>query len=379
MNTKTRILFGIITKSHTEIALDEMYGLQEKGYICDQFEFGGNKKFKSAFGRFYIILLNATKLLIKAYQFKPNFIYLNSRVEYIASARDCFTIIIVKSFYLRRVHFLIKSHGSNLEVLQSEKFFFRKIVFPLLKDFVRGWLFLSTEELTWIVKNKLLDENKLFLTKNIVRVDKFKIDFNFRTEMNIGNDYTILLFVGRIVEEKGLAYVIDAFAEIKKRHKVFLIIVGDGKEAHSIKLKIKKLDIKKDVIFTGWVDENRAAYYTSNCDILIYPTFAPEGFPMALFNSLAAGLSIITTPIRAAYDYLDEPKNCLWVEPKSSSSITNAVENLLLNVDVMNKMRINNKRKSRGFTKTVVALELSEIFNSIIRNEYDKKFRELKR
>jgi glycosyltransferase involved in cell wall biosynthesis len=300
-------------------------------------------------------------------------------VEYIASTRDFVTILLVKLFYLKNVHFLIKSHGSNLEVLETEKFILRRVVFPLLKRHVRGWLFLSTEELTRIVSHNLLNENKLFLTKNIVRIDKFKIDNSFRREFKIPADYTILLFVGRIIKEKGLNYVVDAFAQIKDKYKVFLIIVGDGKESDTIKAKIEKLNIKKDVILTGWIDETKAAYYTSNSDILIYPTFAPEGFPMALFNSMAAGLSIVTTQIRAANDYLDEPENCIWVQPRSSFSIATALENLLSNGNLMEQMRINNKQKSKVFTKSIVSQELSDIFNSIKVDKYDKKFREVRK
>lgn len=376
---QTRILFGITSKSHTEISLDEMYGLIELGYVCDQFEFGGKKNFKSAIARFYIIFLNAIKLLFKAYQFKPNFIYLNSRVEYIASVRDFVTVIIMKLFYFRKVYFLIKSHGSNLEVLQSDIFFYKAIVFPLLKRCVRGWLFLSTEELSWIISDKLLDESKIFLTKNIVRSEKFIIENDFRKRHNIPDDHTILLFVGRVVKEKGLYYVVEAFAAIKDKYKIFLVVVGDGEELNVIKRQIIKLNISKQVLFTGWINEATVASFTSNSNVLVYPTFAPEGFPMALFNSLASGLSIITTPIRAAYDYLEDTKNCLWVKPKSSESIIIALNKLLGNKTLMDEMRVNNKQKVQLFNRSSVCMELSAILHAIQANEYDNIFREVKK
>jgi glycosyltransferase involved in cell wall biosynthesis len=375
MNKNGRILFGITTKSHSEIALDEMYGLQEMGYTCDQFEFGGRKKFKSLTARFVVILFNAFKLLVKSYRFKPDIIYLNSRVEYMGSTRDFITILVFKIFYFKKNQFIIKSHGSNLEVLQSRKFLYKNIIFPFLKRYVRAWLFLSTEELFCIKSKNLLENHKLFLTKNIVRVDKFKIDKNFRNKLNISADTKILLFVGRIIKEKGLAYIVEAFAEIRKKNKVLLIIVGDGEELACIRNKIMYLNISKEVFVTGWVDETEASYYTSNSDVLIYPTFAPEGLPMSLFNGLAAGLSIITTQIRAANDYLTEPDNCLWVEPKSSSSIVSALEKLLNNNDLMDLMRVNNKIKSKLFTKDLVAENLDTVLNSINSNTHIKIIR----
>lgn len=379
MANKKRILFGISTRFHIEIGLDEMYGLQEIGYTCDQFEYGGKEKFRSTIARLYIIVLNAIKLLIKTYKFQPDFIYLNSRVEFLASLRDFITILILKVFYFKKIHFLVKSHGSDLGVLKTQNIFFRRIVFPYLKRYIRSWLFLSCEELNWLVSNDLFKEHTLFLTKNIVRPEKFKIDPGFRRKFNIPIDYTILLYVGRLIEQKGIHYVVEAFAEIRKKQNVYLIVVGDGEELESIRSKIENLPFKNDTMTTGWIDESEVAYFTSNCDILVFPSFFPEGFPMALFNSLAAGLAIITTQTRAANDYLQEPQNCLWVQPKSSQSITTALNKLLSDEKLIQRMRLNNKQKAKLFTKSFVSQQLSEILHSINTNEYSETLRKVRR
>ncbi|MEO6683129.1 MAG: glycosyltransferase family 4 protein, partial [Ginsengibacter sp.] len=359
MANQIRILFGIITKSHTELAIDEMHGLQDLGYHCDQFEYGANKNINSSIGRLFVVLLNAIKLLIKTYRFKPQYIYLNSRVEYIAGTRDFITIFLIKTLYYKRVRIILKSHGSDLEVLSTKRIFYSKIVFPYLKKNIHGWLFLSTEELKWIKSKSLLQSNRIFLVKNIVRINKFVRDPDFKKKLKIDNDYTVLLYVGRLIKEKGIHDVVEAYAEIKNDSKTILIIVGDGEEFDRVKEKINKSGISKHIILTGWVDEKEAAYFTSNSDMLIFPTYYPEGFPMVVFNSLAAGLAIVTTPTRAAIDYLEEPHNCIWVKPQSKSSTRSAISRLLKNQILMKDMRQNNKIKSALFTKDVVATELS--------------------
>ena len=47
---------------------------------------------------------------------------------------------------------------------------------------------------------------------------------------------------------------------------------------------------------------------------------------MVIFNAAAAGLPIITTRIRAAADYLKEPDNCLWVEPRSPDLLAGKID-----------------------------------------------------
>ncbi|MEO5991274.1 MAG: glycosyltransferase family 4 protein [Ferruginibacter sp.] len=378
MANQTRILFGIITKSHTELALDEMYGFQDLGYSCDKFEYGANKNIDSSIGRLLIVLLNAFKLLVKTYRFNPHFIYLNSRLEYIAGTRDFITILLIKTFYYKKIDFILKSHGSDLEVLTTKKIVYSKIIFPFLNNHIRGWLFLSTEEIKWINSKNLIHEERIFLAKNIVRNKKFVQDPDFKKKFNINSDYKILLYVGRLLKQKGIHDVIDAFAEIDGKYKIVLIVVGDGEEFESIQEKIEKLGIKKNIILTGWVNEKEAAYYTSNSDILVFPTYYPEGFPMVVFNSLAAGLAIITTPTRAAIDYLNQPANCIWVESQNKTSIISAISKLLNDDPLTKQMRSNNIERSTLFTKEIVAKELSSIVKAIESNTYRTTFIEIK-
>ena len=374
-----RILFGIITKSHTELALDEMNGLSDLGYTCGQFEYGANKNISSTIGRLYVVLSNALKLLIKCYKFEPDVIYLNSRLEYVAGTRDFITILLLKLFYPKKVKFLLKSHGSDLEVLLTKRTIYSKIIIPFLIKNISGWLFLSTEEIEWIKSRQLIKKEKLFLVKNIVRIEKFKRENDFKSILGIPKDYKVLLYVGRLIKEKGIHYVVEAFAKIKHQFKTILIIVGDGEEFQSIKEKIVQSELEKNIILTGWVDEKTAAYYTSNSDILIFPTFYPEGFPMVVFNSLAAGLSIITTPTRAAIDYLEEPENCLWVKSQDTLSIETAAHNILSDEVFMNQMSLNNKLKATLFTKKVVAKEISSIVNAVFSNTYNEQFIKVKK
>ncbi len=369
MQNRGRLLFGITTFSHTELGLSEMHGLCDLGYACEVFDYGARKNFDSIPARAYIILLNSLKLLVKAYKFKPNYIYLNSRLDYKAPFRDFITILIIKLFYFNRVFFLIKLHGSELEVLQTRKIFYKKVVFPFLKRYVDGWLFLSNEELKWVVSNNLLNKNKLFLTKNIVRTAGTQNDPDFRDNFNIPLDHKILLFAGRMIKQKGVHDIIDAFENFSKKNKAILIMVGDGEEFENLKSRIEFLKIENLVRLPGWVDEEKVAYFTVNSDILIFPTYFPEGFSMALFNAVGAGLSIITTPIRAASDYLKEPENCLWVQPKSGKSIETALSLLFDNPNLMLEMKRNNKQLSLQFSKSQVAKELSFMLEAVKTNQ----------
>jgi glycosyltransferase involved in cell wall biosynthesis len=172
-----------------------------------------------------------------------------------------------------------------------------------------------------------------------------------------------------MIKEKGIFDIVDAFAEFSRQHKATLIMVGDGEEFTKLKAIIEKRNIKGRIILPGWLSEDEVACFTANSDILIFPTYFPEGFPMALFNAAGAGLSIITTPTRAALDYLKEPDNCLWVEPKNPVSVASALEKLYDSPRLMNEMSQNNRQLSNLFSQHQIARELSSMLESVKENQ----------
>jgi len=368
MMDKLKILMSLPTKHHVEIALDEVTGLQELGYHCNSFNYAAKTGYDSKTGRLMVVFSNAFSLIKVARRFHPDIIYFNSRLEILAMVRDFLTINLVKFFYHKKVRFVIKTHGSDIEVLEDSRFLIKKIILPFFKKNISGWLFLSSEEKTKINAIGYFDPDKIFVTKNIVRVDQFHHDLDFKKRHNIPDDHKILLFVGRIIAAKGIFEVLDAFAKIQDKHKVSLLIVGDGDEFDAVKERAAKI-AGANIILTGFIPEQEVVNYYSNADVLVFPTFFAEGFPMALFNAVGAGLAIVTTRIRAASDFLSEPDNCLWVEAKDAGDVSQKLDRLLQSEALVTAMRKNNVETAKQFSQHQVTLELSHIFEQIIRQQ----------
>lgn len=366
--SKPRVLFSIPTRHHVEIALDELNGLQELGYPCEQFSYAAKEGVTSTAGRIKVIFSNAWALVTIAKQFKPDVIYFNSRLEALAGMRDYITIRLFKLFYRKPVCILLKSHGSDIDVLQNKQRVVSKTILPYLQKHITGWLFLSSEERKLIINSGFLPEQRVFVAKNIVRNNHFKCDKTFKQKLNIPHDSKVLLFVGRLIKEKGIYEVIGGFAKLYSQStQTVLIVVGWGPEEAELKQLCERLNIVNRVIFTGFIPEQDVVNYYANSDILVFPTYFPEGFPMALFNSVAAGLGVITTPTRAAVDYLTSPDNCLWAEGQNSESVCKALYTLLNDEQLLNDMKQRNVVKGQEFSKAQVAVELNAIIEKAIK------------
>ncbi len=90
-----------------------------------------------------------------------------------------------------------------------------------------------------------------------------------------------------------------------------------------------------------------------------------EGFSMTIFNSAAAGLPIVTSRIGAAADYLKEPDNCLWIEPKDCEMLAEKMSYLLNHPQLREKMAINNRKLAQQFSSERVGVEFLKIYSKM--------------
>src|SRR5689334_1585385 len=141
-----RILVGVPPKNHVLLSHDEIAGFTDLGYTCKPVTYGRNDSSAGKIKKLWGVVVKAFKIVKELYAFSPQILYLNSRFEPVGTTRDFITVLIIKLFYLRKVKIVIKTHGSDVSVLQRQSFFYRKMVIPFLRNHVDAWFFLSSEE-----------------------------------------------------------------------------------------------------------------------------------------------------------------------------------------------------------------------------------------
>ena len=155
----------------------------------------------------------------------------------------------------------------------------------------------------------------------------------------------IILYVGRIVKEKGLDLLIDAFKLANlKNYKLFL--VGDGSYSFKLKQKIKNLNLEKDVIFKGWVRDPNEFYLISK--VLVLPTYF-EGFGNVLIEAMNCGLPCIATKNSGGPDeILNNGKYGYLFKKNDINDLKKKITLTLKNKsDVKKKIRIAKKNLNR--------------------------------
>jgi len=117
-----------------------------------------------------------------------------------------------------------------------------------------------------------------------------------------GNDY--ILFLGRLVPEKGLRYLIEAFKQVKTDKK--LVIAGDASDTDSFVHEIK--DMAKDdkrIIFTGFVQGRILQELYSNAYVYVLPSDL-EGMPLSLLEAMSYGNCCLVSNIPECTDVVED-------------------------------------------------------------------------
>ena len=146
-----------------------------------------------------------------------------------------------------------------------------------------------------------------------------------RARLNLGNRKTILS-VAYLLERKGLQYLIQACAKLKKEgNNVALIIVGEG----PCKQDLEKSSVQNggETIFTGYVP-NLVDYYLA-ADVFVLPTL-DDVWGFVINEAMVCGLPVVTTKnAGASRDLVRDGVNGYVVEPGSSSDLVRAVKKIL--------------------------------------------------
>jgi phosphatidylinositol alpha-1,6-mannosyltransferase len=100
-------------------------------------------------------------------------------------------------------------------------------------------------------------------------LDKTKTS-ELRAQLQKKSEEKLILFVGRLSEEKGVREAIQATGKlIKSGAAVRLIIIGEGHEKETFKRVVNELNINEYVDFLGWVENKDIYYYFAACDVFI--------------------------------------------------------------------------------------------------------------
>jgi glycosyltransferase involved in cell wall biosynthesis len=172
---------------------------------------------------------------------------------------------------------------------------------------------------------------------------------NLRDQYPSFKDKKIVLFVGRLVKQKGVDYLLNAFSTLKKgMNDVVLVIIGKGDYEKKLKKLAEDLQIEKDVCFQGHVDNDLLKNYYGPSDLCVVPSITHEMVDAWAFVVNEAmyyeNPVIASDAVGSAFDMIKNGENGFIVPEKDSKALYDAMKVILSNDELREKMGKRSKK-----------------------------------
>lgn len=165
-----------------------------------------------------------------------------------------------------------------------------------------------------------------------------------RERLNIADEF--LLFVGRLVEKKGLEYLIRAMPDVLvQKPKAKLVVLGEGPLREKMEKLCRSMNIESHVLFLGPVPHKSLPEYFATADVFIGPSIQTkhdsEGLGLVFAEAMSCGTPVITTDLPAIRDVVTDKLTGFIVAQRDAAAISERILWVLNHGDVLKEMKAN--------------------------------------
>ncbi|MEM1539446.1 MAG: glycosyltransferase family 4 protein [Candidatus Bathyarchaeia archaeon] len=222
-----------------------------------------------------------------------------------------------------------------------------------------------------------LPEDKLIMIPNGVEVEEYDkyadVDLNsFRNRFALPEE-KIVLFVGRLVHEKGVHTLISAAPKILEQVNAKFVIVGNGYMKESLSTLVKNMGLDHKFLFTGFLDDETLRKLQKCADVSVVPSLF-EPFGIVALEAMAAKSPVVVSDTGGLSEIVEHDVTGVKVYPNNAQSLAWGVTRVLLDEKYANMLRENAYKKVREvFNWEKISLQTKNIYKNVL-SEYSKTF-----
>jgi 1,2-diacylglycerol 3-alpha-glucosyltransferase len=179
-----------------------------------------------------------------------------------------------------------------------------------------------------------------------------------RTQLGLPKRY--ILFVGRLVPEKGVFELLSAYAKLdeRTREQIGLVFAGDGVAREQ--LETQSASISPGMVrFAGFVQRDPLATYYALADMLVLPTYS-DPWGLVVNEAMACGLPVVVSRVAGcAADLVKENWNGMLIAPKDVSSLAAAIGRIAEDPELHAAMGKNSAQLISSYSPTAWSAAIS--------------------
>ena len=189
-----------------------------------------------------------------------------------------------------------------------------------------------------------------------------------RERYGIGQNEKILLYVGRLGQEKNLDFLMHAVRLVKKKlpdQKLRLVLVAGGPERENLERLAVELELCDNVLFTGPLPPKEVAHCYKGADLFTFAS-CTETQGLVLLEAMAAGLPPVAVGANGVLDMVESYTDGILVD-LDLEKFSSAIVELLTNPELKDKLVQNARLKAERYSTSNMAKKLSALYEEVLR------------
>jgi glycosyltransferase involved in cell wall biosynthesis len=180
-----------------------------------------------------------------------------------------------------------------------------------------------------------------------------------------GLDRPYILFVGTMETKKNLVGLLNAYEELKKNESIdeILVVAGSMKWAYrEFSRLVKEKDLEKDVLCTGYIDQEELPALYSACRLFVFPTLF-EGGGIPPLEAMACGAPVVTSSVTAVPEMVGDA--AVLVNPRNFHDIARGIFEVLTNDDLRNYLVMKGFDRAKQMSWNRTARKVIELYRML--------------
>ncbi len=270
--------------------------------------------------------------------------------------------VFAKLFYKTPV--VTTAHGSDVFALRGRLF-----------DRLRGYVLKQSD--AWTSNSQATADavgEKNFLSQPHilpmgVDVKRFQSGERQKLRQGLPDDECVLLFIGRLVEQKGLANLLQALSLLPStlRDRTSLWVIGDGQDRGRLERYAQGLGIGGKIRFWGHLNNDLLPDFYAAADLLVAPSGGAEGQGVVISEAFAARLCVLATRVGGIAETIEDGHTGVLVAPHNPDHLADEIEKLLNDRSRLEELAQNafaRIQRDRDWEK--IAEDLEKLYRSVL-------------
>ncbi len=329
---------------------DKSFSVKEVG----KFKFIRIKRSSSGYDRGFII--PSLKIVPSVLEFRPKVI--------IAVAFSLWTFLVLLLKPWTKWKMVIFYEGDSPTIGGSQRGM-RRFWRSLIARYTDAFITNSGGGRKYLVDQLGIGEDRVFVKP--CEVPDPTISFHIKDEqsvppMSATASRPVFLFIGQLIERKGISYLLDACRLLKSRGYTSwsLLIVGDGQRRPELVDYTRSMELDQFVHWMGWIrNENLGSYFRSS-DVFVFPTLE-DTWGVAVLEAMLFEKPILCSKFAGASEMIRENENGFVFDPHRTERFAELMGKFIEDPFLIKSMGRTSKQLIEPFTPEATAKHLAQV------------------